>query len=310
MSRIWESLYSKNGLAAKFIAKELIQVLEGERIPRISDFTEKLSLGRGTVQGALKVLEDLHAISLESRGHLGTFLIKRDLNLLYEIAGIGPLVGVMPLPYSRKYEGLATGIVESIEEIHKKSGLAFMRGARNRLEALKSRRYDFAIMSVLAAEEAIAESDSLEILRELGPETYVTSHKVFFSDQKQKHITAGMRVGIDYSSPDQANITLLECEGMDVEFIEVNYMHLFSMLKNGSIDAAVWNSDETRALRSLASSGFQSKKAQKLAEKASMAALVIESERQGIKEQLDMLDYNMIIEIQKLVEAEKKYPHY
>jgi hypothetical protein len=310
MSRIWESLYSKNGLAAKFIAKELIQVLEGERIPRISDFTEKLTLGRGTVQGALKVLEDLHAISLESRGHLGTFLIKRDLNLLYEIAGIGPLVGVMPLPYSRKYEGLATGIVESIEEIHKKSGLAFMRGARNRLEALKSRRYDFAIMSVLAAEEAISESDSLEILRALGPETYVTSHKVFFSDQKQKHITAGMRVGIDYSSPDQANITLLECEGLDVEFIEVNYMHLFSMLKNGSIDAAVWNSDETRALRSLASSEFQSKKAQKLAEKASMAALVIESERQGIKEQLDMLDFNMIVEIQKLVEAEKKYPHY
>src|SRR4051812_8415855 len=131
MSRIWESLYSKNGLAAKFIAKELIHVLEGERIPRISDFTEKLSLGRGTVQGALKVLEDLHAISLESRGHLGTFLIKRDLNLLYEIAGIGPIVGVMPLPYSRKYEGLATGIVEAIEGIQKKSGLAFMRGARN-----------------------------------------------------------------------------------------------------------------------------------------------------------------------------------
>ncbi len=310
MSRIWESLYSKNGLAAKFIAKELIQVLEGERIPRISDFTEKLSLGRGTVQGALKVLEDLHAISLDSKGHLGTFLKKRDLNLLYEIAGIGPIVGVMPLPYSRKYEGLATGIVEAIEEIQKKSGLAFMRGARNRLEALKSRRYDFAIMSVLAAEEAIAKSDSLEILRAFGPETYVTSHKVFFSEKNHKRIAAGMRVGIDYSSADQANITLMECEGLDVEYIEVNYMHLYSMLKNGSIDAAVWNSDETRALQALTFSGFQSKKAQELAEKASMAAIVIESERQSIKSQLDMLDFKMIIEIQKLVEEEMKYPHY
>jgi DNA-binding GntR family transcriptional regulator len=310
MSRIWESLYSKNGLAAKFIAKELIQVSEGERIPRISDFTEKLSLGRGTVQGALKVLEELHAISLDSRGHLGTFLEKRDLNLLYEIAGVGPIIGVMPLPYSRKYEGLATGIVETIAEIHKKSGLAFMRGARSRREALKSRRYDFAIMSVLAAEDALVKSDGLEILWAFGPETYVTSHKVFFANNKHMRITSGMRVGIDYSSADQANITLLECEGLDVEFIELNYMQLFSMLKSGKIDAAVWNADETRSLKAFTSFGFHTKKAQELAEKASMAALVIESERQGIKEQLNLLDFGKIIEIQKLVEEEKKYPHY
>jgi hypothetical protein len=310
MSRIWESLYSKNGLAAKFIAMELIQIAEGERIPRVSDFTEKLSLGRGTVQGALKVLEELHAISLESRGHLGTFLKKRDLSLLYEIAGIGPIMGVMPLPYSRKYEGLATGIVEAFDLIHKKSGLAYMRGARNRLDALKSRRYDFAIMSVLAAEEALAEFEGLEIIKAFSPETYVTSHRVFFSNDQHSTITAGMRVGIDYSSADQAIITLMECEGLDVEYIEVNYMHMFSMLKDGSIDAAVWNSDETRSSKAFASSGFCSKKAQLAAENASRAAIVIESERQGIKEQLEMLDFKKIILIQKLVEDEKKYPHY
>jgi hypothetical protein len=310
MSRIWESLYSKHGLAAKFIARELIEVSEGKRIPRISDFTEKLSLGRGTVQGALKVLEDLHAISLESRGHLGTFLKKRDVNLLNEIAGIGPLIGVMPLPYSRKYEGLATGIVEAIAEINKKSGLAFMRGARTRLEALQSRRYDFAIMSVLAAEEALEKSDGLEILRAFGPETYVTSHKVFFSNNTHKRISAGMKVGIDYSSADQANLTMLECAGLDVEYIELNYMHLYSMLINGSIDAAVWNADETRSLRTFPSYRFHSKKAQELAEKASMAALVIECDRQSIKKQLAMLDFENVTRVQQLVEEEKKYPHY
>lgn len=310
MSRIWECLYSKNGLAAKFIARELIQFSEGERIPRVSDFTEKLSLGRGTVQGALRVLEEVHAISLESRGHLGTFLKKRDINLLYEIAGIGPVMGVMPLPYSRKYEGLATGIVEGFEEMNKKSGLAYMRGARRRIESLKTRRYDFAIMSQLAAEEAVQEFEGLEILHTLGAETYVTSHKVFFSKSNHDKITDGMRIGIDYSSADQANITLLECEGLDVELIKADYMQLFNMLKNGSIDAAVWNADEARAFKTFASSDFKSKKAKELAMKATRAAIVIESERTNIKEQIQFLQFEKVEEVQKLVEDEKKYPHY
>nr|WP_274521052.1 YhfZ family protein [Neobacillus niacini] len=35
---------------------------------------------------------------------------------------------------------------------------------------------------------------------------------------------SGMRMGIDPSSPDQTNITLLECEGLDVQLIDINYM--------------------------------------------------------------------------------------
>ncbi|HEY4553118.1 MAG TPA: GntR family transcriptional regulator YhfZ [Bacillaceae bacterium] len=310
MSRIWESLYSKNGLAAKFIAKELFHVEVGERIPRVSDFTEKLSLGRGTVQGALKVLEDLRAISLEPRGHLGTFLLKRDMNLLHEIAGVGPLIGVMPLPYSRKYEGLATGIVEGLMEINKKSGLAYMRGARRRLEALKSRRYDFAIMSMMAAKEALNEFEGLGICHAFGPETYVTSHKVFFSKKHTGKIIDGMKVGMDPSSADQANITLAECEGLNVTFVKVDYMQIFTMLKNGSIDAAVWNADEDRAAQAFQSADFQSEKAQKLAMEATNAVMVAELERQDILEQLHMLDIMKVKGTQSMVEKEEKYPHY
>lgn len=227
MSRIDERLYSKNGLAARYIARELIDIEVGQRIPRVSDFTDKLSLGRGTVQGALKLLEDMRAIRLESRGHLGTFLLKRDLNLLNEIAGIGPIIGVMPLPYSRKYEGLATGIIEVFEKINKRTGLAYMRGALPRVEALKSRRYDFAIMSLLAAEEAVTKYEGLEVNKTFGPESYVSSHKIFFSNGNFTEIEDGMRVGIDYSSVDQAELTLLECEGKQVELVEAGYMQLF-----------------------------------------------------------------------------------
>ncbi|WP_409271291.1 GntR family transcriptional regulator YhfZ [Neobacillus sp. SCS-31] len=310
MSRIWESLYSKNGLAARYIAKELLDLEEGQRIPRVSDFTEKLELGRGTVQGALKVLEDLHAIQLESRGHLGTFLRKRDVNLLYEIAGIGPIVGVMPLPYSRRYEGLATGLIEELQSLNIKVGLAYMRGAVPRIEALKSRRYDFSIMSLLAAEEAVRRFEGLEIVRDFGEESYVTSHKIFFSNEQFNSIKDGMRVGIDYSSVDQAEITLRECKGKHVEFIEAGYMQLFSMLKEGTIDAAVWNADEENTFRTFPSSDFTSKEANELAAKATTAVVIVESMRNEIKERIQSINIKNVMRIQRLVIEGKKYPHY
>jgi len=310
MSRIWESLYSKNGLAARYIAKELLELEEGQRIPRVSDFTEKLGLGRGTVQGAIKVLEDLHAIQLESRGHLGTFLRKRDVNLLYEIAGIGPIIGVMPLPYSRRYEGLATGLIEELQNQNVKVGLAYMRGAVPRIEALKSRRYDFSIMSLLAAEEAVRKFDGLEIIRDFGPESYVSSHKIFFSNPKFDSIQDGMRVGIDYSSVDQAEITLRECKGKQVELIESGYMQLFSMLKEGSIDAAVWNADEEKTLNTFPSSEFKSMEANELAAKATTAVVIVETARNEIKERVQDLQIESVIHIQRLVVEGKKYPHY
>lgn len=119
-----------------------------------------------------------------------------------------------------------------------------------------------------------------------------------------------MKIGIDYSSADQANITLLECEKHKVELIKVDYMQLFNMLKNGSIDAAVWNADEARALKTFASSDFKSKKAKELAIKATTAAIVIESERTNIREQIQLLQFNKVEETQRLVEEGNKYPHY
>lgn len=310
MRRVWESLYSKNGFAAKQIAMELLSSERGKRIPRVSDFADKMLLGRGTVQGALRLLEELQAIKLESRGHLGTFLLSKDSDLLYEIAGIGPVIGVMPLPYSKKYEGLASGIAEALCTTNKKSGLAYMRGSRRRLDALKSRRYDFAVMSLTAAEEALKNCTGMEIYRTFGPNTYVTGHKIFFADGRPCSIRPGMRLGIDYTSSDQAEITLAECEGRKVEYVETDYMQLFSKLKAGNIDAAVWNVDESKTVNELNSAEFTSLRARQLAEKATISAMVVEEGRTDVKEQLDIIDFSMVTSRQKLVESGAIFPNY
>ena len=310
MSRIWEVLFSKNGLAAKKIAEMLIPINEGERIPRVEDFVEQLSIGRGTVQGALKVLESLHAVQLESRGHLGTFVVKRNLHLLKEIAGVGELMGAMPLPYSTLYEGLATGLIEVSDQLMNGINLVYMRGSKQRLEGLKSRRYDFIVLSQLAAEEEMKHDDQLTIALDFGPKTYVTSHKVFLADPEKSKIESGMRVGIDYSSLDQSKITLLECETIDVELVSINYMQLFENLQNGTLDAAVWNFDESRSVKAFQQVNFQSLPARTIAKKATTSVILIEKDREQVLNYFSQLDKEKVKQIQQLVVDHKKIPHY
>ncbi|QQK74656.1 transporter substrate-binding domain-containing protein [Salicibibacter cibarius] len=310
MNGSWAKLYSKNGLAAKQIAGKLVYLEVGQRIPRVIDFVHEFSMGRGTVQDALKLLEEMKAVHLEAKGHLGTFILKMDTQKLLEIAGIGPLIGVMPLPYSRKYEGLATGLVEGFEHQHIRANLAYMRGAAQRVDALKSGRYDFVLLSRMAAERALEERQGLEIVYSFGEETYVSGHDIFFHDPNVRKIESGMRVGIDRTSPDQFLLTEYECEGVDVTFTDVNYMQLFEMLKSGELDAAVWNKDEGRVMTQLNHATFHSQKANELSKKVSEAALMIEKDQIETKHRIMQLGLQQTTDIQRKVEQGFMHPRY
>src|SRR5699024_3791517 len=263
---MWEKLYSKNGLTAMYISKELLKLEIGTKIPRVADYSEKLSIGRGTVQIALGLLEELKAIRLESRGHLGTYLVDKDIELLREIAGIAPLTGAMPLPYSRKYEGLATGMVEAFELTGKKINLSYMRGGLNRIETVRTKRSDFSIVSKMTADNSLSKYPNLKIIKKLGVNSYVSAHKIFLADSNETTIRNGMRVGVDMDSTDQMELTFSEFKGMNIEYVYINYMQLFDMLDSQQLDAAVWSMDDKRITKAFKSIDFQSKAAKQIAE--------------------------------------------
>lgn len=308
---MWEKLYSKNGLTAKNIAKELLDLDTGEKIPRVADYSEKLGIGRGTVQIALGLLEELKAIRLEARGHLGTFLIDKDIELLQEIAGISPLIGSMPLPYSRKYEGLATGLVEAFDIAGKKINLSYMRGGLNRLEAVRTKRSDFAIVSKMTADNSLEKYSNLSVMKKLGVNSYVSAHKIFLADTNETSIRNGMKIGVDMDSPDQKLLTFSEFNGMDVEYVYINYMQLFDMLQAKQIDAAVWSMDDKRLTQQFRSIEFQSPEAKKISEETSEAVIVIDRDRE--EEMMDKwgsVNSDDILSIQKQVEEGSKIPRY
>lgn len=241
-----KSLLQKNGWIAMELAREFLRLNPGDRIPTVSDFCEKFDTARGTVQIALKHLGDTNAIRLIPRGVLGTFVDDIDYMKLLEIADIKTIVGVMPLPYTRLYEGFATGIYQSVKESGFPLYLAYMRGAQNRIELLEEHRYSFAITSRLAAETFIAQGRELAIIMDFGSHTYVSEHGIIFHDRKQTSITDGMKVGIDRSSIDQSTLTMKCCEHAKVTYVDVYYNQILEKLDSGEIDAAVWSVDELK----------------------------------------------------------------
>ena len=228
------------------LANMMLSIQQGERIPTVQEFSVKIGLARGTIQNALKFLIDQNAIELESRGHLVTFLKKKNMRALFGFAGIDSIVGVMPLPYSKRYEGLATGLITGLENQYDiPMSLAYMRGAQNRIAMLMDGRYDFAIVSQYAAQGIIKNNKAkIRIVKSFGRQSYLANHILLLHDKNANGIRDGMRIGVDKDSVDQMKLTEKVCKDYTVEFVPMNYNNVIDFVVKGKVDAAIWNEDE------------------------------------------------------------------
>lgn len=240
-----QKLMSKNGLACIKLAKNLIKIPIGGRLPTVNDLSAENEIPVGTVHNALKTLIDSDAIKIVSKGHMGSYLVDKDIKKLLHLIGVRYLFGAMPLPYTRRYEGLASGLISQMENSYDiPVNLAYMRGSKTRIVMLTSGRYDFAIVSKVAAEEYIKQYNDVSIVIDFGPYSYTSQHVIMFHDKNIKEIKDGMKIGVDRSSIDQLKMTEKACEGKNVEFVEVQYSRIIENVIDGSIDATVMNIDE------------------------------------------------------------------
>ncbi|NIZ19322.1 GntR family transcriptional regulator YhfZ [Entomospira culicis] len=238
-----EEFLQKTGKVIELLASEILLLHVGDRLPVISDWVERYNLSRGTVQNAIQVLRQKEAIVTKSRGHLGTFLIDIDYQKLQHFALRGPLRGSMPLPYSKLYEGLASGLYDTFMQVDLSLSLAYVRGAKDRIHQVLEGLYHFSIVSGLAADFAIKSGAPLEILFNFGSKTYLSGHVILFA-HPHKALQAGMRVAIDMSSYDQSYLTQALVRDLDVELIPMGAHQIINNLLHNKIDAGVWNYDQ------------------------------------------------------------------
>lgn len=306
---IKSQLMQKYGLVTIKLARELITMAVGERIHTIAEYSAKYETARGTVQAALKLLEDNKAVQIEPRGHLGTFITSINYEMLWEFTDFSTIMGVMPLPYSKLYEGLATGLYKEADNKNFPFSLAYMRGAENRINALSKGRYDFAIVSKLAAQHSIKNGSSIDIALQFGKYSYVNEHVMVFSDTGKRSMEDGMKVGVDKSSIDHYLLTLAQCAGKQVEVIDMPYNQVVQKLITGEIDAAVWNIDEI-VERKLNIRYYPLDVNDFLGEDTE-AVLVINKSNYGIKNLLEQfINCRKVVEYQKKVVTGELIPNY
>ena len=291
------------------LANMMLSIQQGERIPTVQEFSVKIGLARGTIQNALKFLIDQNAIELESRGHLGTFLKKKNMRALFGFAGIDSIVGVMPLPYSKRYEGLATGLITGLENQYDiPMSLAYMRGAQNRIAMLMDGRYDFAVVSQYAA-QGIIKNDKVKIsiVKSFGRQSYLANHILLLHDKNANGIRDGIRIGVDKDSVDQMKLTEKVCKDYTVEFVPMNYNNVIDFVVKGKVDAAIWNEDELqdKAL------DINYIKVNSDHQSDTEAVLVVKRENETMFRLLDeIISVETVLDTQRLVMEDKISPSY
>lgn len=296
--------------ARREIAQDLLLHQVGDRIATVAEFSRRCRTGHGTIEAALAELQQSGAVRLRRRGHLGTFIEAMDRAELRRQAGMVTLYGLMPLPYSRSYEGLATGFYENFQDQGFRFALGYMRGASERWQAVVEGKADFAVMSLYAFER-LAAREGGELVHSFPPGSYVSAHVVFFSHPGPRVIEDGMRVGIDRSSADQAELTMAECQGKRVELVETPYMTLLEGLRLGRLDAAVWSADDRVVAPTLPHAPLQSPRAVEMQAKNTAAAIVALRERRVVAATLrDLLRPGLIRQVREEVMSGARVPRY
>jgi hypothetical protein len=226
---------TRQGEAIVAVARRLISLPVGEQIPTVTTLGAEIGVGSGTVQAALRRLREAAAIELSSHGHRGTKLIDRDLAALWEATGGGAIQGVLPLPTSPEFSGLATGLAEAFERAGVRLHLTFRQGVRHRFAALEEGRVDFMVCSAPSA-RALGGSHPAVFLPQ---HTFYAHDAVVVITRSDEKPDPRGRVPIDRNSRDHSVLT--EAEFPDATLIDAPYTLIPELIVHREADAAIWH---------------------------------------------------------------------
>src|SRR5699024_6455723 len=147
---------------------------------------------------------------------------------------------MLPITYSLLQQGLATGLHEAFENTDISILLSQLRGAIRRLKFFNSYKCDFIIISTMIWYNIIKD-DTLTLLMDFVKLTNISNHVVLVNNQFMNGFFEGMRVGIDSTSVEHAQLTHKEFANQNVEFIETSYGNTIDKLVTGEIDATIWD---------------------------------------------------------------------
>ncbi|HLR59890.1 MAG TPA: GntR family transcriptional regulator YhfZ [Pseudogracilibacillus sp.] len=288
------------------LARRLLLLNNGDRIDSVKKLSEEFNVGRGTIQTALNRLIEDGALEIESFAQRGSYLKNINRTLLLKHAELEEIVGMLPITYSLLHQGLATGLYEAFENTDISILLAQLRGAKRRLKFLKSSKCDFIIISKMTWNN-IKKDDSLTLLMDFGKQSNVSNHVLLVRSQFINGFVKGMRVGIDSTSVDHAQLTYKKFANQSVEFIETSYGNTIDKLVTGEIDATIWDASISYLPKSV--SMLPLKQDEESPSSNTISCLIGKKSNQALNQLLiEYINPYAVKNIQNLVLTKKKTP--
>lgn len=266
---------NKAGVAREVVARALLSTEVGDQIPTTTDLAKQARSGHGTIQTALRALEDAGAVKTTAHGSFGRRVVEHDLKLLWGETGRGALTGVMPLPESREFAGLATALASLADHCGLPFQLLFRQGSSGRLRFLVSERVDFIVASNAAAIRAEGTARMA-----LGEHSFYGENAVVVITAKDRQPDYSGRVPIDPGSPDHTMLTLQEFP--DAQHIETPYMFIPELVANGQLDAAVWHRTASSPLLTATGLSIHAPRAPLSNDELNRAALIWRADDVGV----------------------------
>ena len=239
-----KKIFNKHGSVTTNLARDIMSLDIGDRLPTIIEYTEKFSVSRGIIQNSISLLEDEGCISLSRSGKLGTVLGKIDYGKLCKYTQWDPLVGAMPIPFNDLFRSLASAFYYEGQKLPIDSWVAYVSGAANRRAMLSKGVFDYIVTSVATAGYITSSDDDIELLFTLPDCRYEDPYCLIFMDNKDTEIRDGMKVGVDPEAIDQMQISKAMCKGKNVEFVKMPLEGIVEMLHNRSVDCMVIRKDK------------------------------------------------------------------
>jgi hypothetical protein len=227
------------------LARQFAELELGARLPTVRALAHEHHSSNSSVHAAIGRLEQGGAIAIETRGRAGAFLVTRSIDRLWAMMKTGPLVIALPLASSPRYEALATAIKQLMTNAGVEVILMFVRGSRQRLQAVREGRCHLAAMSSFAASELHDAGEA--VVMELLPNSYNTGHRVFYMPNGAS--ARPTRIVVDRHSADQQRLTALEFADTEVVTLPAMGGQIARLLESGQADAAIWTVDEMETRR-------------------------------------------------------------
>jgi hypothetical protein len=308
---------SKNLRVIQLVARDLLIRVEGERIPTALHYQRLTGAGSGTVQKALRTLQSAGAVTLQSRGHTGTYLMEVDLPKLWALATIGAPTAVLPVPSSLELMGLARALRMELRRLGIPYQALYTYGSRRRLALVEEGEADFTALSAVAADELVTASGGEWFAAPLSSNSYYFERSwiVMVRPGLDPNDDSAMRrIGIDRSSHDQSVLTEAEFPlSRGRRYIDGDYTYMPAQVARGKLDTMIWH--QSVLAIPLEAAGISSRplndpQAVKLVKKMNRAMLVAKTSRPELARMFALLDRRSISRLQAEVHSGEVPPFY